>query len=140
VDLIVDASIVLKWFVIEDDSEAAIALRAEHLFSAPDLLLIECRNALLNKVRRQVLLPEQVHHLETQLSALDVAVLPSTQYLSHAFQIALDLGETIYDCIYLAAALATDRPLLTADARFAAKIAASSIDPKSVRLFAAGSR
>jgi predicted nucleic acid-binding protein len=43
--------------------------------------------------------------------------------LHRAFIIALDLTEPIYDCIYLAAALATDRKLVTADVRFAAKVA-----------------
>jgi predicted nucleic acid-binding protein len=44
-NVVVDASVVLKWFVVEADSPAALLVRAEHDIAAPDFLLIECRNA-----------------------------------------------------------------------------------------------
>ena len=53
--MIVDANIVVKWFVAEDDSDAALALRLQGDLFAPDVMLIEYRNALLNKVRRQAI-------------------------------------------------------------------------------------
>jgi predicted nucleic acid-binding protein len=137
VELVIDANIVLKWFIVEDDSKAALALRVEHNFSAPDLLLIECRNALINKVRRGTLSPDEARHVESQFDALGIDIIPSISLLPNAFQLALDLGETIYDCIYLAAAVATERLLVSADARFAAKVAASSIAQGRVRLLSA---
>jgi predicted nucleic acid-binding protein len=126
-NVVVDASVVLKWFVAENDSRAALLLRAEHDVAAPDFLLIECRNALLSKVRRRELKREQAEEAEKELDelALGIAILPSAPILRHAFAIALDLGEPIYDCIYLAAAMATDRRLITADQRFAAKASRS---------------
>jgi predicted nucleic acid-binding protein len=51
-----------------------------------------------------------------------ITILPSLPILRQAFVLALDLAEPIYDCIYLAAAIATDRKLITADMRFAAKV------------------
>jgi len=54
--------------------------------------------------------------------------------LSRAFTLALDLAEPIYDCIYLAAALATDRRLITADERFAAKVLQSRIGDDRIEL------
>jgi predicted nucleic acid-binding protein len=48
-----------------------------------------------------------------------VGLLPSQRFLTEAFALALELGEPIYDCIYLAAAIATECKLVTADARFA---------------------
>jgi predicted nucleic acid-binding protein len=126
-NVVVDASIVLKWFVVEEDSRAALLVRTEHDIAAPDFLLIECRNALLNKVRRRELEPAQAEDAESGLDeiALGIAILPSLPLLRDAFTIALDLGEPIYDCIYLAAALATSRTLITADERFAAKVSKS---------------
>jgi predicted nucleic acid-binding protein len=126
-NVVVDASIVLKWFVVEEDSRAALLVRTEHDIAAPDFLLIECRNALLNKVRRRELEPAQAEDAESGLDeiALGIAILPSSPLLRDAFTIALDLGEPIYDCIYLAAALATSRTLITADERFAAKVSKS---------------
>ena len=137
-NLIVDSSVVLKWFVTEEDSDVALRLRAEHNFSAPDLLLIECRNALLNKVRRKKLSPDGARLFERQLTwDIELEILPSGPLLPHAFQLALELDEAIYDCVYLAAAMGTERLLISADARFAAKVAAT-VSPERVRLLSSG--
>ena len=135
-NVVVDASVVLKWFVAEADSSAALHVRAEHDIVAPDFLLIECRNAFLNKVRRRELDRAQVEDAESALDAigLGIAILPSPPLLRHAFTIALDLAEPIYDCIYLAAAIATDRTLITADERFAAKVMKSPFGEDRIEL------
>lgn len=137
-NIVVDASVVLKWFVVEEDSPAALRVRIEHDIVAPDFLLIECRNALLNKVRRRELEQALAEDAESALDAvgLGIAVLPSPPMLRDAFAIALDLGEPIYDCIYLAAAVATDRTLITADARFAAKVGKSRFGKGRIDLLA----
>lgn len=108
-------------------SVTALLVRANHDLAAPDLLLIECRNIPLNKFRRQLLQRAEAEEKERALHEVgsSVIILPSPPFLRQAFTIALDLAEPIYDCIYLAAALATDRTLITADARFAAKVARS---------------
>jgi predicted nucleic acid-binding protein len=49
---VVDASIVIKWFVDEVHSEAARSLQEDQYeLSAPDLLWPECGNILWKKVR-----------------------------------------------------------------------------------------
>jgi predicted nucleic acid-binding protein len=123
-NVVVDASVVLKWFVLEHDTEAALLVRANHDVVAPDLLLVECRNALLSKLRRQELQRLEAEEKERALQEIgsSVVILPSAAFLRQAFTIAIDLAEPIYDCVYLATALATDRTLVTADARFAAKV------------------
>jgi predicted nucleic acid-binding protein len=135
VNLIVDSSVVLKWFVAEEDSEVALRLRAEHNFSAPDLLLIECHNALLTNVRRRKFSPDEARMLERQLTwDIELEILPSGPLLPHALQLALELDEAIYDCVYLAAAIATERLLISADVRFAAKVTAADIGSERIRL------
>ena len=53
---VVDASLVIKWFVPEIHSEAARRwLGASHDYVAPDLLFSEIGNAVWKKVRRQEL-------------------------------------------------------------------------------------
>ena len=52
--LVVDASVALKWVIPEDGSILALALRREHRFTAPDLLIAECANADLTIETRQV--------------------------------------------------------------------------------------
>jgi predicted nucleic acid-binding protein len=124
-NVVVDASVALKWLVAEEDSETALLVRVDHDIAAPDLLFIECRNALLSKVRRRELQRNKAEEAQGALEEIGsgITVLPSLPILRQAFAIALDIAEPIYDCIYLAAALATDRKLITADARFAAKVA-----------------
>jgi predicted nucleic acid-binding protein len=137
-NIVVDASLVLKWFVVEDDSAAALRVRIEHDIVAPDLLLVECRNALLSKLRRREIERAVAEDAESMLDALGlgIAILPSPPMLPHAFKIALDLGEPIYDCVYLAVALATDRKLITADARFATKASKSQFGKDRIEMLA----
>jgi predicted nucleic acid-binding protein len=123
--VVVDASVVIKWLVAEEDSEAALLVRMTHDVAAPDLLLIECRNALLSKLRRRKLQRREANEGQNALEEIGsgLIILPTAPMLRQAYAIALDLAGPIYDCIYLAAALATDRKLITADVRFAAKVA-----------------
>lgn len=134
--MIVDANIVVKWFVAEDDSDAALALRLQGELFAPDVMLIEYRNALLNKVRRQAISPNEARRAEREIDTVGVTILPSAPLLSQAFQLALDLREPIYDCIYLAAAIAGDRIFVTADERFAAKVRKSAGPADRIKLLA----
>jgi predicted nucleic acid-binding protein len=134
--VIVDANIVVKWFVAEDDSAAALALRLQGELFAPDVMLIEYRNALLNKVRRQAISPNEARRAEREIDSVGITILPSAPLLSDAFRLALDLREPIYDCIYLAAAIASDRILVTADKRFAAKVENSGTTRNRIRLLA----
>jgi predicted nucleic acid-binding protein len=123
VDVVVDASVALKWLVDESGSKAALELRAENEIIAPDLLLIECRNALLTKFRRGELTRRQAQEAAADLDSAGLSIVPSAPLLDHAYALALDLQQPIYDCIYLATAVTTERRLITADRRFAAALA-----------------
>jgi len=136
VDIVVDASIAFKWLVTEADSEAAVSLLQNHNVVAPDVLLAECRNAALTHVRRGTISIEQAKQAERDLEALQLRTLPSVPFLTHAFTLALDLGHPIYDCIYLAAAITTDRIFVTADERFAAKVQGSAKAADRIKLLA----
>jgi predicted nucleic acid-binding protein len=126
-NVVVDASVVLKCVVTEEDSAAALLLLANHDIAAPDFLLIECRNALLTKLRRQELQREEAEEGESILEEIGsrITIFATIPILRQAYSMALGLAHPIYDCIYLAAALATDRKLITADVRFAAKVTRS---------------
>ena len=50
--LVVDASVVIKWFYEEDDSAEALQIRERYQFVAPDLLVAECANIVWKKVQR----------------------------------------------------------------------------------------
>lgn len=132
-NLIVDASIAYKWLVVETDSELALKLKREHDLVAPDLLLVECRNAALTSLRKGELTLSEASRVNLGLQTLPLPTIPSIPLLPNAFEIAATLRHPIYDCIYVAAAIATDRMLVTADKRFAAKVAASSLGTERIR-------
>ena len=134
--MIVDSNIVVKWFVAEDDSDTALALRLQGELFAPDIMLIEYRNALLKKVRRQAISPDEARRAEREIDSAEITILPSAPLLNDAFQLALDLREPIYDCIYLAAAIVSDRVLVTADQRFAAKVRGADGASDRIKLLA----
>jgi predicted nucleic acid-binding protein len=117
--LVVDASVVVKWYVPEDGSAEASALldRSEEKL-APDLLAAEFGNVLWKKVRAGELAPSEAQEIASAfVSAPPVLFWPSATLLSPALEIALRYGRTVYDSIYLAIALAEGCPVVTADTR-----------------------
>ena len=65
---VVDASVLIKWVMQEEGSDAAIRLIAGPTLSAPDLLMSECANILWKKVHR-----EELTHEEAMLAATSFA-------------------------------------------------------------------
>jgi predicted nucleic acid-binding protein len=116
--LVVDASVALKWVVEEDGSEAAAALAAQPL-AAPTLLLVECANVLWVKLRRGELTPSETVERWRALCEAPVELVPATGLLDHALDLAIQLAQTVYDCLYLALAIHLDSQLVTADRRLA---------------------
>lgn len=112
-----DASVVLKWVLPEADSDLALSLR-EHTLLAPDLLLVECGNALWAQVRRGFLAEAEALAGLDLLAAAPVLAIPSRELLPLALRLALDLGHPVYDCLYLSLALSQDATVVTADRKF----------------------
>jgi predicted nucleic acid-binding protein len=113
---VVDASVVVKWFVDEVHAEAARRLLAdEYAFSAPDLLWPECGNILWKKVQRGELTTQEARLIREGLELQPLHIAPCRLLLEPALEIALDTGRTVYDSCYLALAMLTESPLVTAD-------------------------
>jgi predicted nucleic acid-binding protein len=116
--IVVDASVVIKWFIPEADSEKAVKLRDKHIegsltLMAPDLLVYEVANALSCHPDLSV---DDIKQDLGALLMLDLDLIqPSGEFVS---SIAEDAGKyvvSVYDSSYIALAEATSSSLITAD-------------------------
>ncbi len=116
---VVDASLIMKWFVPEIHSEAARRwLGASHEYVAPDLLFSETGNAVWKKVRRKELDPDQGRQLVADLSRVAVETVATRSLLQDALALAIRAGITVYDAMYLALAVRLETAVITGDDRF----------------------
>ena len=115
--LIVDASVAVKWIVAEPLRDEALELVRQNDVVVPDLLPVEDRNALVNRVRRRLATVEEARRAASAFRAIPLIVEPSADRLDEAFDLALAFEHPIYDCIYLALAVIRQLTLVTADRR-----------------------
>ncbi len=123
----VDTSVALKWAIEEPGSEDALELMPRPLI-APDLFQAEIGNALARKLRNREIGEEQAR-LAFRAILGRVSLLASKPFGHAAFELALALHHSVYDCYFLAAADVRGRFLVTADRRFAAKVRATERAP-----------
>jgi predicted nucleic acid-binding protein len=121
---VVDASLVVKWFVPEVHSEAARRwLDAAHDYIAPDLVFPEAGNAIWKKIRSGELTEEEGQRLVTDISAIGVEAVSMRGLLSDAHALAVATDITVYDATYLTLAVRLETQVITGDDRFARKLA-----------------
>jgi predicted nucleic acid-binding protein len=121
VNVVVDASVAVAWFVAEDMSDTARQLASSrHGLLAPDFLLVElasslARHALAGSVPRGFA-GEAVRSLRRRQ---EVALLTTEPLIPQAVALAEELAHPIYDCLYLALAQREGAWLATFDRRLA---------------------
>ena len=121
---VVDASVAVKWYLPEPESDAAgRLLDPEHDLIAPDLLFAEVGNALWKRWRRGEIGLGDLRDPLAALAAVPFEVRSAAPLLSAAAEVAVTCGCTVYDGLYLALAFETGAPLITADRRLAQRIA-----------------
>lgn len=126
--IVIDASVAVKWYIAEPDSERAEQLLHRHLgqMIVPDLFLIEVNAALVRKanIDKKHASRSRVHiaTVATMTAARDFdSIRLAPDQLLQATELAIDIGHPLKDCLYLVLAMELGCPLVTADARFAAK-------------------
>lgn len=131
---VVDASVVIKWFVPEIHSEAARRLlAATHQYLSPDLLFPEVGNAIWKKVRRGELTVEEGQRLAVDISSIAVETVSTRGLMIDAHALAITTGLTVYDAMYLALAVRLKTELVTADDRLSRTVAAHPMTAAHVR-------
>jgi predicted nucleic acid-binding protein len=124
---VIDASVVVKVLVPEDDSDLARALvggtsdNGSDVRAVPSLLYLECANALWKLVRRGLLPADDARLGVRDVLALALQLWPAEHLAQAALELALDHDITTYDAAYLALAELLAIPLVSADERFIRK-------------------
>ena len=134
-NLVVDASVAVKWFVEEEDTKRACLLADGAVeIHCPHLLASEVGSALWRKV-----LQGQVELGDARTGMESLARMPITWHADEALgadclRLAFAHDRTVYDSMYLALAYRLNARLVTADLRFANALAATDAGSMVLRL------
>jgi predicted nucleic acid-binding protein len=110
--------VAVKWVIHEEHSEAAQRLLQSGIaLTAPAHWLAEAATGLWGACRRGQLTEQQAYQRLIALVDAPLAVVPLEHLADVAMRIALRLGITIYDSLYLALAEYRNAILITADRR-----------------------
>jgi predicted nucleic acid-binding protein len=122
---VIDASVVIKWYVTESDSDAATALLdAEESFLAPDLLFAECASILAKLVRRGTMTEAGALVIVKTIMDGPFTTVTNAQIADDSLRIALS-GATVvspYDASYVALAMLFNTHCITADRKLIDKL------------------
>lgn len=95
--LVIDASVVIKWFIEEKDSAKALLLKDNHINSktiliAPDLLIYEVANVLLFS---KIFTPLEIKGCLQDLYELEIDLInPSIDFVLSAIELAFSASMT----------------------------------------------
>jgi predicted nucleic acid-binding protein len=121
---VVDASVAVKWFVPEQHSDVAELLLDENFdLTVPRLFFSEFGNILWKKFSRDELSHEDVVDSVRRLRLALLTPMPDELLLDAALALACELKHPVYDCLYLALADSLETAVVTADQKFANKVA-----------------
>jgi predicted nucleic acid-binding protein len=136
---VLDASVILKWFLDEEGTSQALQLRDEFYrgkreIVVPDLLLMEVANAL--RYNPSFTGEEIKEAIETLFDIGILIVTPTRSLMVRAIDLAKSLNVTCYDAVYLALAQELDFEFITADKKFWKSVAERKGQRLSVKLLA----
>jgi predicted nucleic acid-binding protein len=116
---VLDASVVIKWFIPEAHSEWALRLRGvEARFHAPAFLTLEIGNVLVKKRRRDELTHAEAEDIWRAFRMAPIKRHADDTLVLAAFDLAQQTKTTLYDNLYLALGVDLDIPFMTADRKF----------------------
>ncbi|MEM2906089.1 MAG: type II toxin-antitoxin system VapC family toxin, partial [Candidatus Bathyarchaeia archaeon] len=123
--IVVDASVVVKWFVQEEGSEEALVIRRKYIegeaeIIAPELLLFETLNALRYK---GLFTEPEIKRIAESLDAYAFNLHSLRgEYAAQAIQVAFENNITIYDSSYVSLAVREAGQMYTGDQELIQKL------------------
>jgi predicted nucleic acid-binding protein len=124
---VVDASVAAKWVLQEADSDAARRIVEHAQLMAPDLLWAELGSLLWRRQRNGELTAAQAREMLLTLRAFPIRTHGMFPLLPLALEIAMTIGHSVYDCVYLALADEENCRVVTADRRLQNAVAAGPL-------------
>ncbi len=120
-EVVVDASVAIKWFSEEEGSDRALALRDGHIdgrrvLIAPDLLAYEVANAL--RFKPGFTAPATAKALDDLFGLQIDFMVPSNELVRRSSELAFEYGITAYDSSYLSLGEILGVEVITADNQF----------------------
>ncbi|MGB7208207.1 MAG: type II toxin-antitoxin system VapC family toxin [Pyrinomonadaceae bacterium] len=117
--VVVDASVLVKWYVDEDHTaEAELLADPRFEIHAPELLLPEFGNILWKKCQNEDLDENVARSALAALRSHRVILHSNATLVESAFLGAQETGQSVYDWTYLSLAIALDCKFVTADRKF----------------------
>lgn len=139
--VVVDASVAVKWFVVEEFyDEAKRLLDEDEPLLAPRLIEVEVASAILARARRGEMPADHAqklvkHWLEDLVDSTAFHLVENRALIRDAAQLACKLDHKLADCLYIVLARDAGAALATADIQMARK--AGSLPGLEVRLLGA---
>lgn len=126
--LVVDSSVVVKWFFDEPHSEEArAALDDRYDLHAPELMPLEVDNVLCKRVRRGEIPESIARDIRAALGEFPVQSHPLGPLLEPAFELALSVGASLYDCVFVALAALLGSRVVSADLRLCKAVSGTAM-------------
>jgi predicted nucleic acid-binding protein len=120
---VVDANLVIKWYVEEPDSDAARVLFWEtEAFAVPDLLFLETASTLSKKVRKGELTREEALRISKLIVDGPFHIYSGRELTGEALRIGVEYGVTPYDASYVALAMKLNTDCATGDRKLFEKL------------------
>ncbi len=117
--LVIDSSVVIKWYVAEEYQAPATAIRDRYRegnldLLVPDLFYAEIGNIVWKKRLTQGLAVADARRIIDAVLTLPLEVTPNSQLSTEAYHLAEEHGRTVYDSLYLALALSVECQFVSA--------------------------
>ena len=128
---VIDASVALKWFLREEESQGADSLFEAFLANqiellAPDILVLEVANTLWKQsILLKRLRPEEASSIFHDFLTLPLNLRESNALAREALKMAVELRHPVYDTLYCALAKQNDCEFITADRVLVDKLSGS---------------
>lgn len=122
IQLVIDSSVIIKWFVAEVDSATALTIYSRYLIGdiellAPDLINSEVGNVIWQKQMNQGMAPADAQQVLADSRDTGIDLTSTADLLMDAYQIAVTYRCSVYDAMYVALSTRENCQVVTADTK-----------------------